>query len=61
EDVAIARALKRQLAPIGATLTTSADRYRRQGWLRRGSRNLILLARYLLGADPDRLAAAYRR
>lgn len=61
EDVAIARALKGQLAPIGATLTTSAARYHRQGWLRRGGRNLILLARYLSGADPERLAEAYRR
>ena len=36
-------------------------RDRRQGWLRRGGRNLLILVRYLLGADPARLARAYAR
>ncbi|SLN57477.1 PGL/p-HBAD biosynthesis glycosyltransferase/MT3031 [Pseudoruegeria aquimaris] len=61
EDVAIARALKGRLAPIGATITTSPARYLAQGWLRRGGRNLSLLARYLMGADPEKLAKAYGR
>ena len=61
EDVALARALKGQLAGMEAQVTTSADKYRRQGWLRRGGRNLWTLLRYLAGADPERLAAAYRK
>ncbi|MGR3434732.1 MAG: TIGR04283 family arsenosugar biosynthesis glycosyltransferase [Shimia sp.] len=59
EDVALARRLR--LRPLDAVATTSADRYLRGGWARRGARNLWTLARYLAGADPERLAAAYRR
>lgn len=61
EDVALARALSRRLEPLPATAWTSAERYLRQGWLRRGGRNLVTLTRYLLGADPERLARAYSR
>jgi rSAM/selenodomain-associated transferase 2 len=61
EDVALARALRDQLAPIGHSAVTSAEKYRRQGWLRRGGRNLWTLARYFAGADPEILAAGYRR
>jgi len=61
EDVALARRLRGKLRPIGGIVTTSAERYRREGWLRRGARNLVLLTRYFLGADPERLAQAYRK
>lgn len=60
EDVALARALGGRITLLPLAVTTSAARYRRDGWLRRGARNLTLLARYLLGADPARLAALYR-
>lgn len=60
EDVALARALgRRRLAPLGALATTDAARYERDGWLRRGAKNLITLIRYFLGAAPERLAARY--
>ncbi|MEL6620663.1 MAG: TIGR04283 family arsenosugar biosynthesis glycosyltransferase [Pseudomonadota bacterium] len=61
EDVALARALRGQLKPLDAVAVTSADKYRRQGWLRRGTRNLWTLARFFAGTDPETLAAAYRR
>ncbi|MBS0125108.1 TIGR04283 family arsenosugar biosynthesis glycosyltransferase [Thetidibacter halocola] len=61
EDVALARALRGRLRRLEATAITSAAKYRRQGWLRRGARNLWTLTRYLSGADPERLARAYRR
>lgn len=61
EDVALARSLKGRLAAIDAMAMTSPQRYRRQGWMRRGARNLWLLLRYFLGANPVRLAASYRR
>ncbi|WP_299691228.1 TIGR04283 family arsenosugar biosynthesis glycosyltransferase [uncultured Tateyamaria sp.] len=61
EDVAMARALKGQMQPLEAVARTSAARYRAQGWVRRGARNLWLLAQFLMGADADRLAARYRR
>lgn len=60
EDVALVRALSR-VRVLDAVAVTSAARYRRQGWLRRGARNLLTLARYLAGADPERLAQGYRR
>jgi len=60
EDVAMARALGRRLQCLPMTVTTSAARYRRDGWLRRGARNLLLLGRYLAGADPGSLARRYR-
>lgn len=59
EDVALARALRGQLHMLPLSVTTSAARYQRDGWLRRGGRNLSLLLRYLGGADPARLARRY--
>lgn len=61
EDVALARKLGRRMKPLGAFAQTSADKFERQGWLMRGSRNLMTLGRYLTGADPENLARAYRK
>lgn len=58
EDVALARRLRRLTLLPGAALT-SAARYQRAGWLRRGARNLWTLMRYFLGATPDSLAKSY--
>lgn len=60
EDVALVRALPR-LTPLPIRAMTSAERYQRVGWLRRGARNLWTLARYFAGADPEQLAESYRR
>lgn len=59
EDVAMARALKGRLRMLRLSVATSAVRYQRDGWFRRGARNLSLLLRYLAGADPARLAGRY--
>ena len=61
EDVAMARALKGRLTPLPVVATTSADRYLREGWLRRGAGNLITLCRYLTGSDPEVLARSYNQ
>ena len=64
EDVALMRALRRAGVPLTALpvrAVTSAERYRRAGWLRRGARNLWTLTRYYAGADPERLAGDYRK
>ncbi|WP_120501800.1 TIGR04283 family arsenosugar biosynthesis glycosyltransferase [Roseovarius sp. EL26] len=58
EDVALVRSLQ-TLRAMPAAVTTSAARYERDGWLRRGVRNMSLLMRYLFGADPDDLARKY--
>ena len=61
EDVALARALGRaHLTPLAARAVTSAERYRREGWLRRGWRNLSTLALYQAGVPIERLAERYR-
>ena len=61
EDVALALLLKGKLTGLNATAVTSADRYRRSGWIRRGARNLWTLMRYLAGATPAKLAADYSK
>ncbi|MGF1447579.1 MAG: TIGR04283 family arsenosugar biosynthesis glycosyltransferase [Pikeienuella sp.] len=62
EDVALVRRLGRaRLAPLDAVALTSAERYEREGWMLRGARNILLVARYLAGADPDHLARRYNR
>jgi rSAM/selenodomain-associated transferase 2 len=62
EDVALVRRIgRRRLTRLGAAAVTSAARYGRDGWLRRGWRNLTTLALYFLGADPDWLARRYAR
>lgn len=59
EDVALVRRLKGRLKMLPLAITTSADRYRRDGWRRRGMRNLSLLIRYFAGAAPEDLARRY--
>ena len=61
EDVALARALRGKLVALDAVAVTSAAKYRRQGWLRRGGRNLWTLLRYATGTSPERLAQSYNR
>jgi rSAM/selenodomain-associated transferase 2 len=59
EDVAMARALRGRIDLLPLHVKTSAARYQREGWLRRGARNLSLLLRFLAGADPGKLARRY--
>ena len=61
EDVALVRALKGKICRLPAHAFTRADKYQQQGWLRRGAKNLGLLLRYFLGANPDDLARRYHR
>ena len=60
EDVALVRRLT-SLTPLAVTALTSAARYQRDGWLRRSTRNLRILLRYFLGADPQKLARDYQK
>ena len=61
EDVALARRLGRRLVALDAVAVTSAERYARDGWVRRGARNLTTQALWFLGVPPERLAGRYRR
>ncbi len=61
EDVRIAKALSGKIVGLNCLATTSAARYQQSGWLRRGIRNIGILLRYKMGADPVELAKKYRR
>ncbi|HZF96581.1 MAG TPA: TIGR04283 family arsenosugar biosynthesis glycosyltransferase [Allosphingosinicella sp.] len=60
EDVDLVRRIGTwRLRLLDVAATTSAERWRRNGWLRRSARNLGLVALYRLGASPERLAKLY--
>lgn len=61
EDVAIARALRGQLRGLPVRAITSAEKYERSGWVRRGARNLWTLLSYFAGVPVEQLANAYRK
>ncbi len=61
EDVAIVDRLgRRHLVALDGRNVTSAERYRSDGYLHRGLRNLVCFALYRFGVAPARLVAFYR-
>lgn len=61
EDVAIVCKLRGKLITLPAIATTSAAKYRRAGWLRQGTKNLITLIRYAFGTSPEKLVKFYEK
>ena len=62
EDVDLVRRLGRsRLRVLDGAVVTSAERWRRRGWLRQSARNLRCLALYFLGVAPSRIATLYGR
>lgn len=61
EDVAMARALRGRIVMLPEAVSTDAQRYEQSGWIRRGARNLSLLACYFMGADTTKLAQRYHK
>ena len=60
EDVDIIRRIgRRRLAMLPASVVTSAERYRRDGYLWRSVRNLVCLSLYFLGVSPARIVKLY--
>ena len=60
EDVALVRRIgRRRLSGLPLTVTTSAERYRRNGYFRRPLRNLGCLALYLMGIAPPVIRRLY--
>jgi rSAM/selenodomain-associated transferase 2 len=60
EDVDLIRRIgRRRLRVMEAAAITSAERWRRDGWLRRSARNLSCLTLYSLGVSPERIARLY--
>ena len=61
EDVEFVRRLARlgEVVEVPRAIVTSARRWRRDGWFRRSGRNLMLLALYVLGVSPTKLARWY--
>lgn len=61
EDVDFVRRIGRtRLVGLDALATTSAARYRRDGWFLRPARNLACLALWFAGVPPARLVGFYR-
>jgi hypothetical protein len=63
EDVELARRVRQcsRIAKLPRAVTTSASRFLANGPARQQLANGLLLARFLLGAPPARLAANYER
>jgi rSAM/selenodomain-associated transferase 2 len=62
EDVDLVRRLgRRRLRLLDGAAVTSAERWRRRGWIRQSSLNLSCLTLYLLGVTPARIAQLYGR
>jgi rSAM/selenodomain-associated transferase 2 len=63
EDVDFIRRLRRHggLAHAEVPALTSARRWERDGWLRRTLENSVLMALFLAGCPPERLARRYHR
>lgn len=60
EDVALVRKIgKKSLVQLPCKATTSAERYKQNGYMRQSTRNLGTLARYYMGVSPEKLAARY--
>jgi rSAM/selenodomain-associated transferase 2 len=59
EDVALASRLGPRLERLGVNAVTSAERWRRDGWLRRSARNLLCLLLWSLGMPAARVARLY--
>jgi rSAM/selenodomain-associated transferase 2 len=61
EDVDLVRRIgARRIERLGIDAVTSAERWRRDGWLRRSGRNLLCLAFYRFGMSAERVARLYR-
>ena len=60
EDVDLARRLGRgRLVELPLVAATSAERYRREGWLKRPLRNLVCLGLWFMGVPPRLIARLY--
>jgi rSAM/selenodomain-associated transferase 2 len=61
EDVDMVRRIgRRHLEALDVVALTSAERYRRDGYLRRPLRNLFCLGLYSVGVSPKRIDTLYR-
>jgi hypothetical protein len=60
EDVDLVRRIgRRRLAMLDCEAWTSAERWRRDGWIHRSARNLFCLGLYAVGVPPARIARIY--
>lgn len=61
EDVEMVRRIgKKRLQHFDCRALTSAAKYERDGWRKRAWSNAFLLTRYFMGANPEKLAKAYK-
>lgn len=61
EDVALVRKIgKNRLVPLPVSLVTSAEKFKRDGYLRRSLRNVTCLSLYFLGVSPQTILRLYQ-
>lgn len=61
EDVDIIRRIgRRRIIILRSKAITSADKYERDGWLKRSAKNIALVLAYFAGVKPEKLAQWYR-
>jgi len=61
EDVDLVRRIgRRRLVALQTAAVTSAERWRRDGWVRRSARNLGCLSLYFLGVPPRVIQQVYK-
>ena len=61
EDVVLSRKLRGHIDILDSFAETASVNYTREGWIRRGAKNLLTQYRFFRGVSPERLAESYRR
>ena len=61
ENIAVAKRLNGHINQLPFTLTTSAKRYEKSGWLLQGAKNIWRLTRHFSGSSAESLARDYDR
>ena len=59
EDVALVLALTAKIRRLSSRAFTDAEKYKADGWVRRGAQNIIILLRYFGGASAEALSREY--
>ena len=60
EDVALVLALTAKIRRLSSRAFTDAEKYKADGWVRRGAQNILILLRYFGGASAEALSREYQ-
>jgi len=60
EDVALVLALTPKIRRLRSRAFTDAEKYKADGWVRRGAQNILMLLRYFGGTSAEALSREYQ-